>query len=62
MTDTLALLLSASQREPAGQYDRVARLYGSPDQIRCVELFSRTPRAGWAAWGNETGKFAQEPA
>lgn len=46
-------------RKPAEQYDRLARLYGDPDQIRCVELFSRTPRAGWDAWGNETGKFAE---
>jgi len=45
-------------RKPAEQYDRLARLYGRPDQIRCLELFSRTPRAGWDAWGNETGKFA----
>lgn len=49
-------------RKPAEQYDRLARLYGTPDQIRCVELFSRTPRAGWDAWGNETGKFAEEAA
>lgn len=52
---------SEHSRKPAEQYDRLARLYGRPDQIRCLELFSRTPRAGWDAWGNETGKFA-EPA
>lgn len=49
-------------RKPAEQYDRLARLYGTPDKIRCLELFSRTPRAGWAAWGNETGKFAEASA
>lgn len=49
---------SEHSRKPAEQYDRLARLYGRPDQIRCLELFSRTPRAGWDAWGNETGKFA----
>ncbi len=26
--------------------------------LRRVELFARQQRAGWAAWGNETGKFA----
>lgn len=49
-------------RKPPEQYDRLARLYGRPDQIRCIELFSRTPRAGWAAWGNETGKFSEKLA
>lgn len=49
-------------RKPAEQYDRLARLYGGPNRTRCVELFSRTPRTGWDAWGNETGKFAEELA
>lgn len=47
-------------RKPAEQYDRLARLYGPPSEIRCLELFSRTPRAGWDAWGNEVGKFEEE--
>lgn len=28
-----------------------------PD-VRRVELFSRQPRQGWAAWGDQVGKFA----
>ncbi|MBL3569923.1 DNA methyltransferase [Rhodovulum sulfidophilum] len=27
-------------------------------EARRLELFSRTDRAGWSVWGNETGKFA----
>lgn len=46
-------------RKPAEQYQRLERLYGPPSEIRCLELFSRTPRAGWDAWGNEVGKFAE---
>ena len=26
---------------------------------RCIELFSREARPGWAVWGNETGKFRE---
>ncbi|MBC2834684.1 MT-A70 family methyltransferase [Paragemmobacter straminiformis] len=26
-------------------------------QAQRIELFSRQPRAGWAGWGNEAGKF-----
>lgn len=52
----------AHSRKPAEQYDRLARLYGAPAEIRCLELFSRTPRAGWDAWGNEVGKFAETVA
>lgn len=51
--------IAEHSRKPAEQYDRLARLYGTPDDTPCVELFSRTPRAGWHAWGNETGKFAE---
>ncbi|MFC0684664.1 MT-A70 family methyltransferase [Novosphingobium clariflavum] len=47
-------------RKPAEQYDRLARLYGEPEKIRCLEMFSRTPRKGWDAWGNEVGKFAEK--
>ncbi|HKT85598.1 MAG TPA: MT-A70 family methyltransferase [Novosphingobium sp.] len=46
-------------RKPAEQYDRLERLYGD---VRRVELFSRTPRQGWDAWGNEVGKFEEELA
>lgn len=30
---------------------------GGPRKIRRVELFSRTHRPGWDAWGDEVGKF-----
>lgn len=44
-------------RKPDEQYDRIETLMG--DVPRC-ELFARTQRPGWEAWGNETGKFEQE--
>lgn len=40
-------------RKPDAALERVERLVGGP----YLELFSRTSRPGWAAWGNETGKF-----
>ena len=46
---------STHSRKPAEQYDRLGRLFG-PD-VPKIELFSRTSREGWTAWGNETGKF-----
>jgi len=36
--------------KPAEQYERIERLY--PGR-RYVELFARSRRPGWAAWGNE---------
>ena len=45
-------------RKPAEQYERLTELYG--DTVPRIELFSRTPRAGWDAWGNEVGKFEEE--
>ena len=42
-------------RKPAEQYDRLDRLFGP--SVSRVELFARTSREGWTAWGNETGKF-----
>lgn len=54
--------IAEHSRKPPEQYDRLGRLYGTPEAIRCVELFSRTPRTGWHAWGNETGKFAEVTA
>lgn len=49
---------SAHSRKPPEQYDRLEALYGT--HIARLELFSRTPRAGWTAWGNEVGKFSPE--
>lgn len=38
--------------KPHDYYDLIERMYpGLPK----IELFSRSPRAGWAAWGNQTG-------
>lgn len=57
-------LILASPREhsrkPDAQYPRLDALYGT--QIPRLEMFSRTPRAGWTAWGNEVGKFQEEMA
>jgi N6-adenosine-specific RNA methylase IME4 len=42
-------------RKPEEFRDRV-EAYVGPD-VRIAELFARSPRAGWAAWGNEVDKF-----
>lgn len=47
-------------RKPPEQYDRLDALFGTG--CNRLELFSRTPRAGWTAWGNEVGKFEEELA
>jgi N6-adenosine-specific RNA methylase IME4 len=41
-------------RKPDCQYDMVEQLFAGP----YVELFSRTARPGWQAWGNEAGRFS----
>lgn len=46
---------SAHSRKPTEQYGRLDRLFGT--HLARLELFSRTSREGWTAWGNETGKF-----
>lgn len=40
-------------RKPDCVYDRIERLVAGP----YVELFARTQRPGWRAWGNQTDKF-----
>jgi N6-adenosine-specific RNA methylase IME4 len=40
-------------RKPDEIYGRIERLVAGP----YLELFSRTDRAGWTCWGNQTGKF-----
>ena len=40
-------------RKPDEVYDRIERLFGGP----YCELFSRTSRPNWSAWGNQEGKF-----
>jgi len=44
-------------RKPDRVADDIVRLFGDVPRI---ELFARTARPGWAAWGNQTGKFAGE--
>ena len=40
-------------RKPDCTYQRIERLVAGP----YLELFARTQRPGWTAWGNEVGKF-----
>ena len=40
-------------RKPDEQYSRIERLVDGP----YLELFARQAWPGWAAWGNEVGKF-----
>lgn len=47
-------------RKPEQAFTGLDALYGT--QLTRLELFSRTPRAGWTSWGNETGKFEEERA
>ena len=41
-------------RKPDCVYDRIERLVAGP----YLELFARTSRPGWTAWGNQSGKFS----
>lgn len=45
-------------RKPDEQYELIEAVYDGP----YLELFSRTARPGWDAWGNQLGKFAAPPA
>lgn len=45
-------------RKPEEARDGLERLYGD---VTRLELFSRTPRAGWIHWGNEVDKFSDYP-
>lgn len=40
-------------RKPDGIHERIERLVAGP----YIELFARSTRPGWTAWGNETKKF-----
>lgn len=46
-------------RKPDRIPDDIVKLYGDLPRI---ELFARTSRPGWSAWGNETGKFEADAA
>jgi len=55
-TDVRKLIVSPRRehsRKPDEQYDRIEALVGGP----YLEMFSRQPRPGWSAWGNQTEKF-----
>jgi N6-adenosine-specific RNA methylase IME4 len=43
-------------RKPDEQYESIEAMYDGP----YLEMFSRTTRPGWDAWGNEVGKFAND--
>lgn len=45
-------------RKPDAALDRIERFCAGPR----LELFARTPRAGWTVWGNETNRFGAEAA
>jgi N6-adenosine-specific RNA methylase IME4 len=42
-------------RKPDERYERIEALVNGP----YLELFARTSRPGWSAWGNETDKFSE---
>lgn len=44
-------------RKPDEQYERIERLCHGP----FLEMFARSTRAGWDAWGNEIDKFHSDP-
>lgn len=41
-------------RKPEAQYERIEALFDGP----YLEMFARSARPGWSAWGNEVGKFS----
>jgi N6-adenosine-specific RNA methylase IME4 len=43
-------------RKPIEAAERLEALFGD---VTRLELFCRTPRDGWTAWGNEVGKFEE---
>lgn len=45
-------------RKPDECHARIEKLVAGP----YLELFARTARPGWTAWGNEVGKFAEAAA
>lgn len=51
--DTMRAQRREHSRKPDEQYTRIEQMFDGP----CVELFSRTDRRGWKAWGNDLGMF-----
>ncbi|MFM2091889.1 MAG: hypothetical protein RLZZ127_2378 [Planctomycetota bacterium] len=57
-TDVARLVVAPRRehsRKPDEVVDRIDRLMG-PEGAR-IELFARTPRQGWDAWGDQVGRF-----
>jgi N6-adenosine-specific RNA methylase IME4 len=54
--DWLAAPRREHSRKPDEQYERIEAMYAGP----FLEMFSRSTRPGWDAWGNEVGKFAND--
>lgn len=52
--DCIRSPLREHSRKPDEQYDRIETLFGGP----YCELFSRSERARWHSWGNDTGRWA----
>jgi N6-adenosine-specific RNA methylase IME4 len=48
----------AHSQKPEAVRDHVERLYPAASKL---EMFARSERPGWEAWGNEVGKFAGPP-
>lgn len=46
-------------RKPAEAAEGLEEMFGD---VTRLEMFSRTPRQGWSAWGNEVGKFEETGA
>ena len=40
-------------RKPDEVYERIEQLVGGP----YLEMYSRTAREGWTAWGDQTGRW-----
>lgn len=55
--DGVANVIASPRREhsrkPDGQFERIECMYAGP----YLELFARSKRQGWDAWGNEVGKY-----
>lgn len=47
-------LIREHSRKPEEAYDAAEKLM---PKARRLDMFSRTDRPGWTAWGDETGKF-----
>lgn len=58
--DVIDAMLRGHSRKPDEQYDVCERIM--PRALRHLELFARSTRPGWDAFGNEVGKFDEVAA